>query len=361
MLMRRSAILTVLALLVGLAVATVPVRAAVVIENIGVEKSETKLNDIAKTLGATTVKAPNKQQFLAAVAQTDIAYINTHDYGAGFPWHWVDQLAGRRGAIVVGDSAWKGKNADDLVYTDDVKKAYGTSQLRSRLVVLVGCSGASYGWLDAFSAQTVISWKTAVIGRAGDIYFAHFFATWVKGGTLEEALAAADKAAMADPEVTSTILVKNGMESLIDPKNRVVRGNLKLTYRPTPPAGSSYPAIVRMSERACSPNLQEGLRSVSWRFAEQVEPDRSRGTPWNEGYGQYNGTWSDGRSAQMRLIIRPKRDSPPEYTFYATYFVPRAPWDSYRCTPRQGERSCEYFWTSCPEQFSSQTPHKIEW
>jgi hypothetical protein len=124
----------------------------------------------------------------------------------------------------------------------------------------------------------------------------------------------------------------------------------------------SYPALVRISERTCRPNERQQSRSVEWRWSESIGADSRLGSPWKDGYGQYSsGTWSDGRSAQMRLQIGPVYNGTNdiEYRFYVHYVEPNTPWHIYRCR-NPGEHGCKV--EDCSPEFNpNYISFDIEW
>jgi hypothetical protein len=199
---------------------------AAVIVNAGAQADQDSISDMSKTLGTAPVHSPNKSAFIGQVQQKDILYIDSHIYSAKY--HLADRVQGRRGGLVVGDSAWVGRSSDDIVTADDVKKALKKSGRSPKLVVLAGCEGAEYGWDKAFGDATVISFRVAVIGYAADIYFKHFFQAWKQSKDVSKALASADASAPQDPKITHPddpkvgLILRNAMRTIKDPKQRVV-------------------------------------------------------------------------------------------------------------------------------------------
>jgi len=226
----RFFVLGIMGLLALLASGTVEAKpSAAVILNKGAAHDSSALIEIATALDTKTVRDPNKTQFLSAVSDAEIIYINSHLYQANLP-HFIDRAGGKGGGMVVGEVGLTGAGSLDLVLPKDVQEAFQRSSQRPRLVIIGGCSAGSYDWPSAFGAELVICSREAVVGAASDIYFSHFLKAWTGGKTIDESFEYANLNAPKDPRTAGSIANRNAMEEWITGRFLVVQGNRAILY-----------------------------------------------------------------------------------------------------------------------------------
>jgi hypothetical protein len=236
--LRASAACTagVSALLLVLASTTaLHAQSGAAIHNKGGVSDSTKLNEIADTLGTKVTESPNKKDFLDKVKNSDAIYINSHIYKPKSYLHPYDSLKGRAGGLVVGDSAWYGRNDDDLVQPEDVKAAVKDRAQPCQLVIMAVCDTDKYGWGDAFGAKTTITTNRDVAGQAADVFYDRVLKGWKKGKTIQQAIDDA-QIYFRDPVNVRDLpwSVRGPLKNFTD--GIVVRGDPKIKYRdPTNP------------------------------------------------------------------------------------------------------------------------------
>src|SRR6185503_12194663 len=97
--MKCSAVLSLMTVLAVLPFSSAAPKAVVIATDQAVT-NPVYFPEIAKTISATTVTKPDKQQFFDAVKDADIVYINTHMYGPSGYKHPADRANGRAGILI---------------------------------------------------------------------------------------------------------------------------------------------------------------------------------------------------------------------------------------------------------------------